>query len=83
MGMPRGALGMGKINGSLDDIDSSPNALTQDMVVFHVIKTFNGNSYVQHEHQKMIAALFMVIKHFIYRHQCSEARRFTAILAII
>ena len=53
------------------------------MVVFHVIGTFNGNAYVQHDHQQMIAALFMVIKQIIYRHRFSEARRFTAKLAII
>ena len=71
------------INASLVDIDSSPIVLTQDMVVFHVIGTFNGNAYVQHDHQQMIAALFMVIKQIIYRHRFSEARRFTAKLAII
>ena len=49
------------LNASLGDIDSSPIDLTQDMAVFHVIGTFNGNSYVQHEHQKIIAALFMVL----------------------
>ena len=67
----------------MGDIDSSQIVLTQDMVVFHVIGTFNGNSYVQHEHQKIIAALFMVFKQIIYRHRFSEARRFTAKLAII
>ena len=35
------------------------------------------------DHQQMIAALFMVIKQIIYRHRFSEARRFTAKLAII
>ena len=35
------------LNASLGDIDSSQIVLTQDMVVFHVIGTFNGNSYVQ------------------------------------
>ena len=53
------------------------------MVVFHVIGTFTGNAYVQHEHQQMIAALFMVIKQIIYRHRFCEARRLTAKLAII
>ena len=71
------------LNASLGDIDSSPIDLTQDMAVFYVIGTFNGNSYVQHEHQKTIAAVFMVFKHIIYRHRFSEARRFTAKLAII
>ena len=71
------------INASLVDIDSAPVVLTQDMVIFHVIGTFNGNSFVQHDHHQMIAALFMVIKQIIYRHRFSEARRFTAKLAII
>ena len=71
------------INASLVDIDSAPIVLTQDMVIFHVIGTFNGNSFVQHDHHQMIAALFMVIKQIIYRHRFSEARRFTAKLAII
>ena len=31
----------------------------------------------------MIAALFMVLTHVIYRHRFSEARRFTAKLALI
>ena len=53
------------------------------MVVFPVIGSFNGNTYVQHEHQQMIAAIFMVIKQILYRHRFSEARRFTAKLAII
>ena len=56
------------LNASLVDIDSSPIVLTQDMVVFYMIGNFNGNAYVQHEHQQMIAALFMVIKQIIYRH---------------
>ena len=71
------------INASLVDIDSLPIVLTQDMVVFNVIGSFNGNAYVQHEHQQMIAAIFMVIKQILYRHRFSEARRFTAKLAII
>ena len=71
------------INASLVDIDSSPIVLTQNMVAFHVIGTFNGNAYVQHGHQQMIAAIFMVIKQIIDRHRFSEARRFTAKLAII
>ena len=73
----------GILNASLADIDASPIALTQDMVVLHVIGTFNGNSYQQHEHQPMIAALFMVLKQIIYKHRFSEARRFTEKLVII
>ena len=71
------------LNVSLADIDASPVVLNQDIVVFHVVGTFNGNSYDQHQHQPMIAALFMVLKQIICKHWFSEARRFTTKLAIL
>ena len=32
------------------DIDATPVVLNQDMLIFHVVGTFNSNCYDQHDH---------------------------------